>query len=108
MPLADPTAEPMEQRRVIYGEYLPGGSLDVHNQVWQQTRSALDLFPYEFVDTSVNPPVAGTSEPYTEQMMQYCRTTLGTRCVLGNNGLRSTSQGPLIAAMYSKMQSLGK
>src|SRR5581483_614491 len=47
-------------------------------------------------------------EAFTESMMTYCRATLGPRCVLANNSIRSTSQGTAYTSMYNKMKALGR
>ncbi|GAA4720061.1 hypothetical protein Prum_002000 [Phytohabitans rumicis] len=58
--------------------------IDAHD-VWEQTRSYLAFNPYQRINST-----AWTSSvdlPFTKQMIDYCRTALGQRCVLGNNSL---------------------
>ena len=76
--------------------------IDAH-KVWAQTRSALALDPY----TAVNPTTTSVDEPFTESMMDYCRASLGSLCVLGNNGLRDSDQGPDFDAMYNAIKARG-
>jgi hypothetical protein len=72
--------------------------------VWLHTRSDLSFNPMQVI---LGPGRTGTDERFTEQMMSYCRQTLGARCVLENNSLRSTSLGSLYDQMYNAMRSLG-
>jgi hypothetical protein len=69
------------------------------HQVWTRTRSDLSFNPYQLVGT-----FARIDEAFTEQMMDFCRSTLGSRCVLANNSLRTPPQFP---DMYAHMLSLG-
>jgi hypothetical protein len=69
--------------------------------VWKQTRSDLSFNPYQLVGVS-----GGTDESFTEQMMSFCRSTLGARCVLANNSLRSPIPPPYLL-MYDRIQLLG-
>ncbi len=73
----------------------------VSHLVWAQTRSDLSLNPYQVVDDSGR--VKG-DEAFTDQMMGFCRSTLGARCVLANNSLRTPLQYP---DMYDQIHSLG-
>ena len=53
---------------------------------------------------------AGTKavdEPFTLEMMQYCRQLLGLGCVLENNSLRYPVTGNGYEAMYESMSELG-
>jgi hypothetical protein len=67
--------------------------------VWAHTRSDLAFNPYQLIDGS-----GRSDETFTESMMDYCRATLGARCVLENNSIRVPLQFP---AMYAYMESLG-
>ena len=69
--------------------------------VWTQTRSDLAFNPYQNLDE-----VPSSDEGFTEEMMSFCRTTLGARCVLANNSLRTPPQQSYVS-MYTYMQSLG-
>lgn len=64
--------------------------------VWRHTRSDLQFLPYQ--DIEQRGPRGG-DEAFTEEMMRYCRSTLGPRCVLANNSLRyPPNYAPLNAA----------
>lgn len=69
------------------------------HQVWTRTRSDLSFNPYQLVGT-----FGRGDEAFTEQMMDFCRSMLGARCVLANNSLRTPLQFP---DMYAHIQSLG-
>jgi hypothetical protein len=71
------------------------------HKVWQQTRSDLELNPYQDITRK---GVRSVDEGFTETMMRYCRSTLGRRCVLENNSLTSPPKYP---AMYAAMKALG-
>lgn len=58
--------------------------IDAH-QVWQRTRSYLAFNPYQRIDTSTW--TTSVDIAFTERMIDYCRASLGARCVLGNNSL---------------------
>jgi hypothetical protein len=72
--------------------------IDAH-AVWVRTRSDLAFNPYQRLDGGRR-----GDEAFTESMMDYCRATLGARCVLENNSIRVPLQFP---AMYSHIESLG-
>jgi hypothetical protein len=74
--------------------------LEAH-QVWQHTRSDLELNPYQDIEQKGK---ASVDEAFTEAMMQYCRAVLGPRCVLENN---SASDPPKYPRMYTAMHQLG-
>ena len=67
--------------------------------VWQQTRSDLSFNPYQVIDGTWH-----SDEAFTESMMDFCRATLGARCVLANNSIRLPLQFP---AMYDHIKALG-
>jgi hypothetical protein len=58
--------------------------IDAH-RVWQRTRSYLAFNPYQRIheDTWTH----SVDNAFTLRMIDYCRETLGPRCVLGNNSL---------------------
>ncbi len=57
----------------------------VAHQAWTTTRSAIALNPYQEFDAGAKKFRA--NENFTEELMEYCRSTLGKRCVLGNNSI---------------------
>ena len=69
------------------------------HQVWRHTRSDLSFNPYQLMGGQ-----ARTDETFTEQMMELCRSVLGSRCVLANNSLRVPLQFPV---MYDRIMALG-
>jgi hypothetical protein len=69
----------------------------ISHQAWIRTRSDLSFNPYQVVG-------GHSDEGFTDQMMDFCRSTLGASCVLANNSLRVPLQYP---EMYAYMQSLG-
>ncbi len=69
--------------------------IDAH-RVWTTTRAGLTLDPYDRLLTDAT---AVQDEAFTEQMMDYCRRTLGTRCVLENNAVAA----PLLPEPYPTM-----
>ncbi|MBV9665540.1 MAG: hypothetical protein JOZ37_16345 [Actinobacteria bacterium] len=71
------------------------------HQVWQHTRSDLELNPYQDIEQTGK---ASVDESFTESMMQYCRAVLSIRCVLENN---SASDPPKYPRMYAVMKQLG-
>ena len=71
----------------------------IAHEVWAHTRSDLSFNPYQVIDGS-----ARSDERYTEAMMDFCRATLGQRCVLANNSLRVPLQFP---QMYDHIHALG-
>lgn len=79
--------------------------IDAHT-VWQQTRSALSFNPYQIVSSSTLDGGRDADEDFTTAMMEYCRSTLGERCILQNNSLRWP---PLegYEGMYENMRALG-
>ena len=71
--------------------------------VWRHTRSDLALNPYQEV---MDPHPKFDDVSFTIQMMQFCRSTLGERCVLESNSIRSPPQSSYVP-VYNEMQSLG-
>jgi hypothetical protein len=74
--------------------------VDAH-QVWQQTRSSIDLTPFQPATND------GVDVSVTSQIADYCRQQLGARCVIGSNSLQTDSQGPGFQEVYAKIKSLG-
>lgn len=74
------------------------------HEVWSQTRSGLTLDPYDRIQPDGTPVV---DEAFTEAMMVNCRTTLGARCVLENNGISSPLLPDPYPAMYAAIRAMG-
>ena len=55
------------------------------HRVWQRTRAGLAFNPAQFVKAHKQV----VSDRFTVSMMRYCRSRLGSRCVLENNSIRS-------------------
>jgi hypothetical protein len=72
--------------------------------VWRHTRSDLAFNPFEEIFSATQ---HGVDEPFTEQMMSYCRQVLGARCILENNSLRMSSMGTNYDQMYAAMKLRG-
>lgn len=72
------------------------------HRVWRTTRSGLALNPAQFVTRGGGRTV---DTDFTITMMRHCRSTLGSRCVLGNNSIRSPigSLGEQYRRMYAAM-----
>ena len=77
--------------------------IEAHN-VWTQTRTSLAFNPYQEINQDGS---YLNNEAFTEEMMEYCRTVLGIRCVLENNSIRTPLLGGDYIAMYAKMKALG-
>src|SRR5204862_3334554 len=83
--------------------------VDVHAAAWTHTPSSESFNPYQ----QINPDATTVNdESYTESMMGYCRSKLGSLCVLEDNGLRdvATTSNPLggsYTSLFNKMASLG-
>jgi uncharacterized protein YecE (DUF72 family) len=77
--------------------------IDAH-QVWAQTRSGLTLDPYDRLRADGS---AIQDEAFTEATMQYCRATLGARCVLENDAISSPLLPDPYPAMYAAIRAMG-
>jgi hypothetical protein len=77
--------------------------VDAHD-VWQRTRSGLTLNPYDRIQPDGSVVL---DEAFTEQMMGYCRTVLGARCVLENDSISSPLLATPYPAMYAAIAALG-
>jgi hypothetical protein len=73
--------------------------IDAH-QVWVHTRTGMAFNPYQHPDGSTSDTAA------TLRYMQYCRQTLGPRCVLENNSIRWPPL-PTYETMYQAMSQMG-
>ncbi len=76
--------------------------IDTASKDWTYTRIGVSFNPYQVLPATGPPSV---DEAYTEQMMAYCRYTLGPRCVLENDSIRDPISGlpSTYAQMYSAM-----
>jgi len=75
------------------------------HKLWTTTRSGLSFNPYQRIlaDTTIK-----NDTVFSEQMMDYCRTQLGPRCVLENHSIRDTqNQGPSYDRLYSMLDARG-
>jgi len=84
--------------------------IDTAGADWPTTRIGVSFNPYQTLAPSTNSKgyVTGVDEGYTEQMMAYCRYTLGPRCVLENDSIRDPisavgGSGPYYGEMYAAM-----
>ena len=75
---------------------------DVH-QGWASTTSSTAFTPYQQVDPKA------IDESWTEQMIDYCRQVLTTRCVLESNGIQDPAnpEGGSYPQMYAKINTVG-
>jgi hypothetical protein len=76
--------------------------IDAH-KVWRRTPSSLALNPYlvdfgEGVEADLGLP---------ERVARRCREVLGSRCVLGNNSIRTPSPSPAYDELYAMLKQLG-
>lgn len=84
--------------------------VDAH-QVWAQTHSGLAFNPAQFVSAA---GAAVADDAFTAEMMSYCRSRLGSRCVLENMSIRSPISSldpnpaqPRYQRMYDAMAAQG-
>jgi hypothetical protein len=76
--------------------------IDAH-EVWRLTRTAIAFNPYEHIESN---GAFSFDEAFTEELMRYCRSSLGSRCVLENDSIRyPVRAGP--QALYDAMKQLG-
>ena len=76
----------------------------VAHNVWKHTTSDVDFNPFPSVQDPNQPPDLA----FTEQMMQFCRSTLGERCGLQNNSISDEKlANPNFVTMYAAMTKLG-
>ena len=74
-------------------------------KLFKNTRVTFAVNPYQ----AFNPPMGRTAAQDTLNLMSYCRSRLGPRCVLGNNSIRSPAKSDGgYSAVYNKQKSLGK
>jgi hypothetical protein len=79
--------------------------IDAH-KVWRQTPSGMAFNPYQRIDSDGSGHV---DEAATEVLMAYCRTELGTRCILENYSIRAPIErlGAAYGTMYAAMKQMG-
>ncbi len=73
--------------------------IDAH-KVWTRTRSSIALNPYDNLDVATK-SFKGTDVSYTGEIMDYCHTTLGARCVLENDSIREGYVGGISGTLSS-------
>jgi len=71
---------------------------------WTHTHSSIALNPYQAISGSGSVSI---DEAFTQTLMSYCHSTLGNRCTLGNNSIRTASLGTQYDQMYSSMKGTG-
>jgi hypothetical protein len=71
---------------------------------WPYTHLSFSFNPYQQINSAAS---TTTSDTVTDQMIDYCRQVLGSRCTLENNSLRSTSLGGLYDSMYAAIKAKG-
>ena len=112
------TSEAQNDRNLLAAGYTGAADqqceqeeIDTANADWPATRIGVSFNPYQVLVLASNSKGYTTSvdEAYTEQMMAYCRSTLGSRCVLENDSIRDpiASLPPQYGQMYAAMSSLG-
>ncbi len=79
------------------------GAIDAH-QVWSTTHSSLAVNPYQQINADGSWRV---DEQFTEDLLDYCVTSLGARCTMENNSIRDANLGSDYRAMYAHMQASG-
>ena len=74
--------------------------------VWTHTHSSLAFNPYQVINADGSSSV---DEPYTASLMAYCRATLGVRCTMGNDSIRTPIDklGPNYGPMYASLSGSG-
>jgi hypothetical protein len=79
--------------------------IDTAGADWPDTRIGVSFNPYQVLTGTATDYTTGVDEAYTEQMMAYCRHTLGSRCVLENDSIRDPISGltSAYAQMYAAM-----
>ncbi len=90
---------------VAADEHCQDAEITAHG-AWTHTHSSLAFNPYQVVNADGS---SGVDEAFTQALMGYCRQTLGARCVLGNDSIRTpnTTLGPNYPAMYAAIQAAG-
>ena len=74
------------------------------HQVWKHTTSDVDFSPFP----DVTKPGTDGDVAYADEMMTFCRATLGIRCGLQNNALSTSKlENPRFQTLYAAMTKLG-
>lgn len=110
-PFIRQTADSSSRRALRRAGYTAARDKRCHRQqvaahrVWKRTRSGLALNPAQLVTATGGRRV---DTGFTIAMMRHCRSTLGNRCVLENNSIRSpiASLGDEYRRMYAAMARL--
>jgi hypothetical protein len=80
--------------------------IDAH-KVWEHTRSYLAFNPYQALDQDDKGNWFAEVDPeFTNDMIDYCRESLGSACVLGNNSL-DPDRPQRYLDMYQHMKDAG-
>jgi hypothetical protein len=80
--------------------------IDAH-KIWEHTRSYLAFNPYQALDQDTKGKWFAKVDPeFTNDMIDYCRTSLGSACVLGNNSL-DADRPQTYLDMYQHMKDAG-
>ena len=104
-PFIRDTADPVSVGALVGAGFTVAADQTCHreevlsHQVWVHTRSDLSFNPYQVVGAGLAP-----DEAFSAEMMSFCRSTLGPRCVLANNSLRTPLQFP---KLYAQIKTLG-
>jgi hypothetical protein len=77
--------------------------IDTAAKDWHDTRIGVSFNPYQVLPSDYPTTQPSVDEAYTEQMMAYCRYTLGSRCVLENDSIRDPVLDSTYAQMYAAM-----
>jgi hypothetical protein len=108
-PLLRQAGTPSTPKALLSAGYTVAADKQCHrsaieaHRVWAHTRSSMAFNPYQVLGTNVKDDV---DTDFSIEMMHFCRTTLGDRCVLENYSLawplRTGGQGnygPIYAAL---------
>ena len=80
--------------------------IDAH-RVWEHTRSYVAFNPYQALSRATGGSWSASVDPgFTHEMIDYCRASLGSACVLGNNSL-DPDRPQRYLDMYQHMQQAG-
>lgn len=85
-------------------------TVTMFQQDWRTTNMAMAFNPYQSLAkkgaNDKDEATAQASVQVPEQIARFCVSTLGPRCVLGNNSLKAGSRGKAYDALYSMLQGL--
>ncbi len=71
---------------------------------WRHTLVGVAFNPYQAIQPDGS---TSTDEAFTASMMEYCRSELGSQCVLENNSIRTPPLAGAYSNMYLTMEALG-